>query len=182
MVNSLTREGKVYTLTSAGVLIEKGLQRRLTCSWHNWQDHADKYPGKFGQTDAEAQRFFRAAQGQVDNNPGTTIGFVRERPNERLGDSDIALMQLDQGIQFENRFMDMNSVAKTLVPPATEGLWAAVPNRTPSAHSCALTSLILRGASQSRPAASGQCRPSRTQAGGIRDERSGDGAKVAHPR
>ncbi|KAK3934635.1 hypothetical protein QBC46DRAFT_347429 [Diplogelasinospora grovesii] len=114
MISSLNKSGEVYSSTSAGVLVQKGQQQRLTCSWHNWEDHVKQHPGKFGQTDTEAQRIFRAAQGAVDGDAhkaGTAVGYVRER----IGDTDIALAQLDNGIVFENTFMDIDASAKTLV-------------------------------------------------------------------
>ena len=89
---------------TAGILVEKGQKRRLTCSFHNWDQHYDKYADKFGMTDPESQRIFQVVQG----NSGSRVGFVRER----VGNTDIALTQLDEGIVFENNFMEMEYAAK----------------------------------------------------------------------
>lgn len=85
---------------------------------HNWEEHDKKIPGKFGESDAEAQRIFRAVQGEVKDEPGTTVGYVRER----MGDTDIALAQLDDGIVFENKFLEVNASAKTLIPSEDQRL------------------------------------------------------------
>ncbi|KAK1766322.1 hypothetical protein QBC33DRAFT_116863 [Phialemonium atrogriseum] len=111
MINSIAKNGQVYSSISAGVLVSKGQQQRLTCSFHNWEDHAKTYPGIFGGRDAESRRLFQVVQGMVNGNPGTPVGIV----TERVGDTDIALAQLDNGIVFENTFMETNAIAKTLV-------------------------------------------------------------------
>ncbi|KAI1826901.1 hypothetical protein F4861DRAFT_20505 [Xylaria intraflava] len=40
---------------------------------------------------------------------GTAVGFVREHRSE----TDVGLLQLDEGIVFENSFVGMNASAKT---------------------------------------------------------------------
>ncbi|KAI1372472.1 hypothetical protein F4677DRAFT_463290 [Hypoxylon crocopeplum] len=94
-----------------GVLIERRENRRLTCSWHNWEGLDKKYPGRFGQTDVETQRLYQVNQGVVEGKPGTRVGFVCER----LGDTNIALAQLDNGIKFEKGFMELNASEKVLI-------------------------------------------------------------------
>lgn len=109
MISSLTREGDIHSMVSAGVLVKKGQERRLTSSWHNWENQAAEFPEKFEQTDAEAQKIFRVSQGvAADDTPGTTVGFVRDR----MGKTDIALIQLGPGIVFDNTFMEVEASPK----------------------------------------------------------------------
>ncbi len=113
MISSPDRAGRVYSSTSAGVLVERHGEKSLTCSWHNWEDRDEKDLGKLGRKDDyEARKTFRAVQGVVDGHPGTTIGYVRER----VGDGDVALMQLDDSVVFENSFTEMDAAAKNLAP------------------------------------------------------------------
>jgi hypothetical protein len=65
------------------------------------------YPGVFGHPTTKSQRLFEVRQGK----PGTRVGFVRER----IGETDIALAQLDEGVVFENSFMEMDYSAKAFV-------------------------------------------------------------------
>lgn len=112
MISSTIESGEINSSNSAGVLVERGEDRRLTCSWHNWEDLDKKNSGRFGQTDVETQRIFQVNQGIVDGKPGTKVGFVCER----MGDTDIALAQLDNNVKFENQFMDVKASAKAFVP------------------------------------------------------------------
>ena len=107
MINSVNKEGEILSSATAGVLVEKGRKKRLTCSFHNWQNHYEKYPENFAQIDPTSQRIFQITQGT----PGTAVGFVRER----MGNTDIALAQLDKGVVFENSFMEMEYAAKTFI-------------------------------------------------------------------
>lgn len=107
MISSAALDGTVYTSISAGVLLSNGNETRLTCSWHNWEDHAKKHPTLLGQDDDEARRVFTVVQGE----PGSRVGHVVRR----VGDTDIALASLDEGIVFENTFMDIQACAKRLV-------------------------------------------------------------------
>jgi len=113
MISSLTEEGDIHSMVSAGVLVEKGQERRLTSSWHNWENQAAKFPGKFERIDddAEAQKIFRASQGvTADGHAGTTVGFVVKR----MGPTDIALLQLEPGVAFDNTFMEVEASPKKL--------------------------------------------------------------------
>ncbi|KAK1762517.1 hypothetical protein QBC33DRAFT_601374 [Phialemonium atrogriseum] len=114
MINSTDRAGTMYSSGTAGVLVEKDGEQRLTCSYHNWEDHDQKYPGRFGQDDDEARRTFEVVQG----NPGTPVGFAERR----MGDTDIALAKLNDGVVFENNFMEMAFPAKTLVPSKEQSI------------------------------------------------------------
>ncbi|KAK0701465.1 hypothetical protein B0T21DRAFT_417174 [Apiosordaria backusii] len=107
LVSSLDKKGQAYGHVSAGVLVRKGTERRLTASYHNWEDHCEKKPELFGMDCPEAQQFFRAAQGD----PGTRFGYL----HERIGKSDIGLVKMDVGVIFENKFMEFDASAKTFL-------------------------------------------------------------------
>jgi len=102
------KQDRAMSCVSAGVLIRKGTSRRLTCSWHAWEDINKDNLGVFGQDTDEARHMFRVIQG---TKPGTNIGYVKER----VGETDIALIQLHDGITFENKFLDSGFSAKRLV-------------------------------------------------------------------
>ncbi|MCJ1240267.1 hypothetical protein MMC14_008267 [Varicellaria rhodocarpa] len=107
MLSSFTRNGRIFRSVSAGILLEKGEDRRLTCSYHCWEMHAEQYPGKLGSDDAEAQRVFRILQGK----PGTIVGYVKDR----IGNTDIALAELKKEFEFKNEFMEMGYRPKALL-------------------------------------------------------------------
>jgi hypothetical protein len=99
---------KAVSSVTAGILVKKGSEKRITCSFHNWEQQYEKYTDQFGQTDQESQRIFRVIQG---TNPGTDVGFVRDR----IGNTDIALAQLHESIVFENSFMEMAYTPKKFI-------------------------------------------------------------------
>jgi hypothetical protein len=107
MLNSLDKQREIYSSVTAGVLVEKGHKQRLTCSFHNWEEHNKAHPRTFGHSTTKSQRLFEVTQGK----PGTRVRFVRER----IGGTDIALAQLDEGVVFENSFMEMDYSAKAFV-------------------------------------------------------------------
>jgi len=115
MISSSDKHGNTYTSVSAGVMIRKGNERRLTCPWHCWEDHDKQYPGLLGKDDDEAKRVFIVVQGEK----GTKVGYVKER----VGKTDIALAKLDDGIVFQNTFMDVNATAKRFLHSERVGLW-----------------------------------------------------------
>jgi hypothetical protein len=98
----------VTATANAGILVEKDGERRLTCSYHLWYEHMKNHAEIFGKDTDEAKRVFRLVQGYapalkgVDVKAGTTIGYAAER----IGNTDICLAKLDDGIEFENRFFD----------------------------------------------------------------------------
>ncbi|KAK1837193.1 hypothetical protein QBC39DRAFT_325971 [Podospora conica] len=100
-------DGSVVSSTCAGVLVQKGAAVRLTCPWHLWEKHDEQYPGLLGQDNDEARRVFGAVQGDE----GTYVGHVVQR----LGKTDIALMELAPGIEFENSFMGIKATARKFV-------------------------------------------------------------------
>ncbi|KAK0648936.1 hypothetical protein B0T16DRAFT_409126 [Cercophora newfieldiana] len=107
MISSTALDGTIYSSVSAGVLLFNGNDTRLTCPWHNWEDHFTKYPTLLGEDDDEARRVFTIVQGE----PGTKVGHVVRR----IGNTDIALASLGEGVAFENTFMDIQACAKRLV-------------------------------------------------------------------
>ena len=107
MLSSLTREDRLFRSVSAGTLLEKGEDRRHTCSYHCWERHAEQYPGKLGSDDTETEQVFRILRGK----PGTIIGYVRDR----IGNTDIALAGLKKEFEFKNEFMEMEYCRKALL-------------------------------------------------------------------
>lgn len=93
---------------SAGVLVRNADKIRLTVAFHCWDEEFEKHAEKFGDPE-----FFKVTQGDLSK--GTTIGYVAER----LGNSDIGLVKLDSGIEFSNRFLDINTEAKKLLSSET---------------------------------------------------------------
>jgi hypothetical protein len=85
---------------SAGVLVEKDGEIRLTVAFHCWDDEYAAKPDMLGDPD-----HFSVKQGN------SRVGYVAER----LGKTDIGLVKLDDGIVFSNRFLDIDSSAKTLL-------------------------------------------------------------------
>lgn len=86
---------------SAGVLVRKEDDVRLTVAFHCWDDEFAKTPGKLGNPE-----HFSITQGE------TKVGHVVER----IGTTDIGLAKINDGVNFSNRFLDIEATAKTLVP------------------------------------------------------------------
>lgn len=103
-VCSLDRKGETYSCVSAVVLVKKGTERRLTTAFHNWEQHAKKEPTLFGKSSPEARELFCAVQGD----PGTKFGYLPIR----IGQTDIGLIKMNDGIMFKNRFMEFEASAK----------------------------------------------------------------------
>jgi hypothetical protein len=110
MLSSAWKSSDILGSVTAGILVEKGSRQRLTCSFHCWEKHFEKYPSNFGLTDPETQKIFQILQGS----PGTCVGFVRER----IGNTDIALAQLGSKTTFRNSFMEIDCAPKTFLPRA----------------------------------------------------------------
>lgn len=115
-------EGPIMNQVTAGILINKGDEKRLTCSFHNWEPLVQEAKDLFGKDTEEAKREFRAIQGRPKNTrpdseddwgdgPGTEIGYVCQK----VGNTDIALMRLHDGIRFENKFMEIDAAPKKLL-------------------------------------------------------------------
>ena len=98
---------KTLLLSHRCCAIEEHGEQRLTCWYRNWEDHHQKHPNKFGQADDTACRSFVAVQGD----PGTPVGLAARW----MGETDIALAKLNDGVIFENNFKEMVFSAKTSV-------------------------------------------------------------------
>ncbi|KAK0732178.1 hypothetical protein B0H67DRAFT_566838 [Lasiosphaeris hirsuta] len=107
MISPQAEDGSTCSSVSAGVLVQKGTVVRLTCPWHCWENHDKKYPHLLGQNHDEARRVFGVVQGDE----GTCVGQVVQR----FGKTDIALMELAPGIEFENSFMEIKATARKFV-------------------------------------------------------------------
>lgn len=86
MIGSASQEGELCSTGTAGILIEKGNEQRLTCSFHCWEDQHKKHLNQFGSSDT-IMKTFQILQG---NNPGSAVGYVKER----ISQTDIALAKL----------------------------------------------------------------------------------------
>ncbi|KAL6722337.1 hypothetical protein ACLMJK_001444 [Lecanora helva] len=96
-----SNEGSITT----GVLLKKGEKQRLTVAFHSWAEEFDKYPDKLGDSN-----HFKAKQGDMVS--GSPVGFV----DSRFARTDVGFLHLSPGIQFSNRFVDIEAEAKILLP------------------------------------------------------------------
>ena len=87
--------------TSAGIAIQKGTDTRVTVAFHGWNAENEQNPESLGDSN-----LFKIAQGE------TNVGYI----TERISDTDIGLMKINNGIAFNNCFLELDTVAKTLVP------------------------------------------------------------------
>ncbi|TAQ83186.1 hypothetical protein B7494_g8492 [Chlorociboria aeruginascens] len=85
---------------SAGILVEKDHEQRLTVSIHSWAWELKHTPQRMGDPQS-----FRVIQGK------THVGHV----SSRLGDSDIGLATLEPGVEFRNAFLDLPGRPKKLL-------------------------------------------------------------------
>ena len=86
---------------TAGILVQKGAENRLTVAFHCWDHEYKQNPGKLGDID-----YFRIKQAD------STVGHMLEH----IESTDIGLAKLSDEVSFSNRFLDINAVAKVLVP------------------------------------------------------------------
>ena len=86
---------------SAGIGVQKGSETRITVAFHCWDSENEQNPENLGDPN-----HFKVTQG------GTNVGYVAER----IGDTDTGLMRTNDNTTFSNRFLDLDTVAKTLVP------------------------------------------------------------------
>jgi hypothetical protein len=105
MIHAVGEAGENIGSVTAGIMVEKGLMRRLTVSYHCWESIIESKPEAFGSLDTE---FCKVLQGE----PGTKVGFV----HERIESTDIALAKLLPSIEFRNEFMEMQARASRLLP------------------------------------------------------------------
>ncbi|KAJ5803825.1 uncharacterized protein N7518_000128 [Penicillium psychrosexuale] len=86
---------------SAGVLVEKGSEQRLTVACHCWDREFDEKLDHLGDPN-----HFRVLQAN------SRVGYV----TERIDETDIGLAKLDDTVAFSNRFLDIETAAKVLIP------------------------------------------------------------------
>ncbi|KAK1830393.1 hypothetical protein QBC39DRAFT_261131 [Podospora conica] len=111
MISSVNENDKIYASASAGILVQRGTEIRLTCSWHCWEEQWKKYQKEFDQDSGETRRIFSVRQGRSGEDSGIDVGRVVRR----VGETDIALAKLKPGVLFENRLMEADATAKKLV-------------------------------------------------------------------
>ncbi|KAK0730961.1 hypothetical protein B0H67DRAFT_639405 [Lasiosphaeris hirsuta] len=100
---SSTHQGEIPCSATSGILVqERGTgERRLTCSWHVWEKLAAANPHILPSDESEeAQKLFKVYHGATMSPVATVVA--------RIGNTDIALGRLDDGIQFENESMGTN--------------------------------------------------------------------------
>jgi hypothetical protein len=85
---------------SAGIAVQKGTETRVTVAFHCWNSEDEQSPENLGDPN-----YFKVTQGE------THIGHVAER----ISDTDIGLMKMKDGIAFNNRFLELDAVAGTLI-------------------------------------------------------------------
>ena len=90
---------------SAGILVRKGEEKRLTVAFPCWDEEFEKHGQHLGDPN-----FFTVTQGDLES--GTPVGYVAER----FKTSDIGFAVLAPGVEFSNRFLDINGEAKVLIP------------------------------------------------------------------
>lgn len=86
---------------SAGVLVEKGSEQRLTVACHCWDREFDERLDHLGDPN-----HFRVLQAN------SRVGYV----TECIDETDIGLAKLDNTVAFSNRFLDIETAAKALIP------------------------------------------------------------------
>jgi hypothetical protein len=94
-------QSKSGNQVSAGVAVQNGSNTRLTVAFHGWDKEFLEMPEKLGDHD-----YFTVTQGK------TAVGFVAER----ISLTDIGLAKLKDGVSFSNRFLDLPTSAKKLLP------------------------------------------------------------------
>ncbi|KAI2695030.1 hypothetical protein CBS147332_9464 [Penicillium roqueforti] len=86
---------------SAGVLVEKSSEQGLTVACHCWDREFDERLDHLGDPN-----HFRVLQAN------SRVGCV----TERIDETDIGLAKLDDTVAFSNRFLDIETAAKVLIP------------------------------------------------------------------
>jgi len=85
---------------SAGIAVEQDHQTRLTVAFHCWEQEYKTSPAKLGDPN-----HFSVIQGD------TLVGHVETA----VGTADIGLAKLKHDVVFSNRFLDIQTTAKTLL-------------------------------------------------------------------
>jgi hypothetical protein len=86
---------------TAGIMVQKGTENRLAVALPAWDDEYKKVPSKLGDP-----QHFRVKQGATD------VGYI----TELIPSTDIGLAKLSQGLSFSNRFLEIDAIAKVLIP------------------------------------------------------------------
>ncbi|KAK5717588.1 hypothetical protein LTS12_027724, partial [Elasticomyces elasticus] len=86
---------------TAGILVQKGAENRLTVAFHCWDHECKQNIGKLGDIN-----YFQIKQ--ANSTVGHMLGHIES--------TDIGLAKLSDEVSFSNRFLDINTVAKVLVP------------------------------------------------------------------
>ena len=89
---------------SAGILVNKGNQSRVTVAFHCWSNEYTQSTDKLGDS-----AYFKVTQGSLE--VGTNVGYIAER----IGTTDIGLCKLLPDITFANRFLELDATAKRLL-------------------------------------------------------------------
>lgn len=87
-------------MISAGIAVERAQDMRLTVAFHCWSDEYKESMEKLGDSD-----YFTVTQGK------TVVGNV----SERIGNTDIGLATLKDGVAFNNRFLGIDAAAEVLI-------------------------------------------------------------------
>jgi hypothetical protein len=88
-------------MVSAGVAVERAQDLRVTVAFHCWPDEYKESTDKLGDSE-----HFSITQGT------TVVGNV----TERIGDTDIGLAALKDGVAFNNQILGLDAAAKVLLP------------------------------------------------------------------
>ncbi|KAF4986865.1 hypothetical protein FDECE_15735 [Fusarium decemcellulare] len=115
MLTSTDDQSGETSMVTAGILVDKNGERRLTCSFHNWEKLAKKHPANVdngkdlnAEEDEKHAELFRVTH---RDKPGTNVGYI----SQRIGETDTALARLHPNIVFENKFMDIEAQPKSLL-------------------------------------------------------------------
>lgn len=85
---------------TAGILVQKGAENSVTIAFHFWDHEYKQNPGKL------EVNYFRVKQAN------SAVGHMLEH----IKSTNIALVKLSDEVFFSNRFIDINAVARVLVP------------------------------------------------------------------
>ena len=103
MIHAADDAGRNIGSVTAGILVEKDFERRLTVSYHCWEPLIQKNPDMFGSSKACTV---------IQGDPGTEVGFV----HERIKTTDVSLAKLLPSVEFRNEFMEIDARPKRLLP------------------------------------------------------------------
>ncbi|KAK3357923.1 hypothetical protein B0T25DRAFT_540565 [Lasiosphaeria hispida] len=86
------------TLATAGVLLQRAGEQRLTCSWHLWEELAARNKHVvLGDGSDKSNEVFQVFQGDTLSPVGTVVS--------RVGLTNIAMAQLHPDVTFRNKFV-----------------------------------------------------------------------------